>query len=185
MTGEHTSNPPPDGERKRGARGKPDWSRHAKAQPPALRQLRPQEPRGAPGPAGGVRAVFQQVPGRRNDPRAVTKAAQAEIWRWNASRGGRPCAAVAAPLDVPAQGVRERRPRRFRDHVVVGSWKIAGALELVDRRRRADGVPRALARARSRLSPGKDPSRVPRGFSIVVLPPEQNWMEPAGRGVHC
>ena len=53
MTGEHISNPTPGVERKRGGRAKPDWSQPESEDPSpdALRQLRPQEHGGAPGPA--------------------------------------------------------------------------------------------------------------------------------------
>ena len=73
----------------------------------------------------------------------------------------------------------------LRDHVIVGSWKIApGPLNwwiAAAEQTATNGLSRERVALRLRR---EDPSWVPRGFSIAVLPPERNWMEPISEDVH-
>jgi hypothetical protein len=90
---------------------------------------------------------------------------------------------------VAAWTFRRRRVRDeghpFRDHVIVGSWKIApGPLSWWISAAEATAY-HGLTRERVTLKArGEDPAWVPRGFSITVLPPERNWMEPISEDVH-
>jgi hypothetical protein len=73
----------------------------------------------------------------------------------------------------------------FKDHVVVGSWKIpSGSLSwwiAAAQATASAGLERERAFCRLQR---EDPALIPRGFRIVVLPPKWNWMEPVGPDVH-
>ena len=108
-----------------------------------------------------------------------------EIWRWNLHPG-----AGVLTLPFPRHWTFRRRHvlddgHPFRDHVIVGSWKIpSGPLSWwIAAAEATAGHALRRQRVASRVA-GEDPSWVPRGFKIGLLPPELNWMEPQGPDVH-
>jgi hypothetical protein len=107
-----------------------------------------------------------------------------EIWRWNLHPG-----AGVLTLPWPRHWTFRRKGARddghpFKDHVIVGSWKIPpGPLNWWIAAAEATAY-HGLSRERIALrTAGEDPSWVPRGFKIALLPPELNWMEPQGSDV--
>jgi hypothetical protein len=181
--GEHASNPTPDAERKRSARGKPDWSRSSGAPAPApfdSYDHKNMEERPAP-PDAFVRSLSTFL-GCEMTPVQVKRG---EIWRWNLHPG-----AGVLTLPWPRHWTFRRRHVRndghlLKDHVVVGSWKIAPEPMswwiAAAQQTASNGLTRERVALKSR---GEDPAWVPRGFSITLLPPERNWMEPQAPDVH-
>jgi hypothetical protein len=186
MIGEHTSNLPPDGDRSQAPRSKPDWSRPQGAKAPTPVPFdsydhKNLEDRPAP-PEAFVRRLSKFLA----DEMLPVPTRRGEIWRWNLHPGS-----SVLTLPWPRHWTFRRKAARdddahpFRDHVIVGSWKIApGPLNWWIASAEATAY-NGLSRERSALrSRREDPSWVPRGFKIVLLPPELNWMEPAAEDVH-
>ena len=185
MIGEHTSNQPSDGDRSQAPRSKPNWSRPPGAKAPTPVPFdsydhKNLEDRPAP-PEAFVRRLSKFL----GDEMAPVLTPRGEIWRWNLHPGS-----GVLTLPWPRHWTFRRKASRedshpLRDHVVVGSWKVpANALDwwIASAETTAcNGLSRERLALRSR---GEDPSWVPRWFSITVLPPGQNWMEPAAEDVH-
>ena len=183
MIDERTQNPATDAERKRGGKAKPDWSRSSGAPAPApfdSYDPRNMEDRPAP-PVAFVRFLSEVL----DDEMAPVQEKRGQPWRWNMHPG-------AGILTLPwlrhwvfrRKGARDDDGHPFRDHVIVGSWKIpSGPLSWWIAAAEAT-VYHGLARERFALRVAReDPSQIPRGFRIALLPPERNWMEPIGEDV--
>ena len=183
MTGEHTQNPATDAERNRGARGKPNWSRSSGAPAPTpfdSYNVKNMEERPAP-PETFVRSLSTFL----GCEMVTVLVKRGEPWRWNMHPG-----AGILTLPFPRHWPFRRKGARkdghpLQDHVVVGSWKIApeplswwiAAAEQTA----TNGLSRERIALKSRR---EDPAWVPRGFTIMVLPPHRNWMEPQEADVH-
>jgi hypothetical protein len=185
MIGEHsTPNLPPDSDRRRGPGVKPDWSRPSGAKTPAPVPFDSYDHKNQERPAPPETFV-QFLSEVLADEMASVLVKRGEIWRWNMHPG-----AGVLTLPWPRHWVFRRRRVRddghpFRDHVIVGSWKIpSGPLSWWIAAAEATAY-HGLARERIALRvAGEDSSWVPRGFKIAFLPPELNWMEPQGPDVH-
>jgi hypothetical protein len=184
MIGEQTPNLPPDNDRRRGSRIA-DWSRPSGAKTPAHAPFdsydhKNMEDRPAP-PDAFVRSLSTFL-GCEMAPVLVKRG---EIWRWNLHPG-----AGVLTLPFPRHWTFRRKGVRddghpLRHHVIVGSWKIPpGPLNwwiAAAEQTASSGLSHQRVARRSR---GEDPSWVPRGFTIMVLPSHRNWMEPQAPDVH-
>jgi hypothetical protein len=185
MIDERTQKPTTDAERNRGARGKPDWSRSSGAGSRAPVPFDSYDHKNMeerlPPPEAFVRSLSIFL----GDEMAPVLIKRGEIWRWNMHPG-----AGVLTLPFPRHWTFRRKGARddghpLRDHVIVGSWSIPlGPLNwwiAAAEQTATNGLSRERIALKSR---GEDPSWVPRGFSITVLPPERNWMEPIGEHIH-
>jgi hypothetical protein len=183
--GEHTPSLPPDSDRRRSPRVKPDWSRSSGAGSRAPVPFdsydhKNMEERPAP-PEAFVRSLSIFL----GDQMVPVLVKHGEIWRWNMHPG-----AGVLTLPFPRHWTFRRKGARndghpLTDHVIVGSWKIApGPLNwwiAAAEQTATNGLSRERIALKSR---GEDPSWVPRGFTIIALPPHRNWMEPQETDVH-
>jgi hypothetical protein len=183
--GEHTPDLSPDNDRRRVSGVKPDWSRPSGAKTPA--------------PAPYNSYAHENMDARRVPPEAFVRSLSeflgcdmapvqvqyGEIWRWNMHPG-----AGVLTLPFPRHWTFRRKGagddgHPLRNHVIVGSWKIApGPLNwwiAAAEQTATNGLSRERLALRSRR---EDPSWVPRGFTIMVLPSRRNWMEPQETDVH-
>jgi hypothetical protein len=177
MIDEQPQNPATDAERERGARGKPDWSRSSGAPAPAAFDSYAHEnmEERPPPPKAFVRFLSEFL----GDEMVPVLVKRGEIWRWNMHPG-----AGVLTLPFPRHWPFRRKGafqdgHPLQDHVIVGSWKIPpGPLSWWIAAAEATAY-HGLSRERVALRvAGEDPSWVPRGFKIALLPPELNWMEP-------
>jgi hypothetical protein len=113
------------------------------------------------------------------DEMASVLEKRGQPWRWDMHPG-----AGILTLPWPRHWVFRRKGARddvhdLTNHVIVGSWKIPpGPLNWWIAAAEATAY-NGLRRERVALRvAGEDPSWVPRGFKIALLPPELNWMEP-------
>lgn len=165
-----------------------DWSRSSGAEgpapAPAFDSYDPagMEQRPAP-PAAFVRSLGEFL----GDEMIAVREKRDLPWRWNTHPGS-----GVVTLPWPRHWAFKRRGVRddaelasFKDHVVVGSWKIpSGPLNWwIAAAEATAGTGLHRERALWRLQ-GLDPAVVPRGLKIVLLSPEENWMEPVGPDVH-
>jgi hypothetical protein len=173
-----TPHPLPDNGPARRRGGVRDWSRSSGSPAPA--PFNSYDPRAIedrqPPPASFVRSLSIFL----GDEMAPVQVKRDEIWHWNMHPGS-----YLLTLPWPRHWVFRRKGapdddgHPFRDHVIVGSWKIPpGPLSWWIAAAEATAY-HGLSRERIALRvAGEDPSWVPRGFKIALLPPELNWMEP-------
>ena len=186
MIGEHhTPDAPPDADGRRDPKAKPDWSQPGERRPrlPRPSTVTTMEHGGAPGPAGGVHAVSQRSPGRRDGPGAADSAVALGLehrtpgtmsWCCRGREHGY-SGARAFAIRASVQGPRYRRLLANR----------ARALELLALAAQADGAFRVPRERVAAPLQRKDFSRVPQGLTIALLPPEWNWMERKARTSIC
>ena len=184
MIDERTSNTTPDAERRRGDRAKPDWSRNsgAKVPAPAFDSYDPKTMEDRPPPPERFTRSLSQFLSAEMAPVLEARGAP---WRWNMHPGSH-----VLTLPFPRRFAFRRKGARadahqFANHVIVGSWKIAPeplGWWIASAQATADN--RLFGERMAAKRAGEDYGAIPRWFKIALLPPDRNWMEPAGPDVH-